>query len=151
MWKRHPAVRSRDLADKPSVFVLLCIATIMVRRPPQRGHVGTNGEGGGLRRDAAVTPLKSHPRSTKSTRGGSVLAPTESPILPHAPAVRHISPLLSVRAVCVPIGVWFRERVRFHLTNSRSFGGSLMITVGLRADTLCAWVRHETRDQPHTR
>ena len=41
-----------------------------------------------------VTLSKSHPRSTKSTRGGSDLAPAEVPIfLPHISTVRHFSPL----------------------------------------------------------
>ena len=86
----------------------------------RNGHAGTNGEGGDLRREPAVTLSKSHPRSTMSTRGGSAPTPTESPnvITSHicGRALLSSSPL-SVRTVCVPMG-W---RFHFHFTISRSF------------------------------
>ena len=116
VWKRQPAVRPLLVADQPSEFVILCIATIMVGQPPQRGgdnvqqrtgRAGTNGEGGSLRREPVVTLLESHPRSTKPTGGGSAFAPTKSPniLASHTCRQTRLSTLtspLSVRTVCGP-------------------------------------------------
>ena len=86
----RPAVRLRALVQRHHQVGWLP-QRVGSNKPQRKGHAGTKGEGGGLRREPVVTLLKSHPRSTKSTRGGSDLAPTERPtFLPHTPPLSHM-------------------------------------------------------------
>ena len=93
----------------------------------RKGHAGNNGEGGDLRREPVVTLSKNHPRSTKSTPAGSALAPAESPniltshnyLQSDTSLLFHIT-TLSTHGLC-SMWVWYRERVHFHFTISRSF------------------------------
>ena len=70
--------------------------------------------------EPVVTQSKSHPRSTKSMRGGSAFGPTKNPIILLLTSavgllVSFASPF-SVRTVFCSNGVWYRERVHFHFT-----------------------------------
>ena len=115
MWKRQPAVRPPRLADQPSESG---------RPAPQKG--GSNEpQKTGRAGEPVVTLLKSHLRSTKPTRAGSARAPTEKSqdsCLTHLQSDTslhfHIA-TLSAHGKCSN-GVWYRERVHVHLTNSRS-------------------------------
>ena len=126
----RPAVRLRAPAPRHHYGGLVSTEK---RRHCTAGHAGTNGEAGNLGREPGVTLSKSHRRSTKSTRGGSALAPAESPnvltshICSRTLLYTFTSPL-SERTSCVPVGCGTWKRVHFHLAICRSFRTKLGVS-----------------------
>ena len=97
----------------------------------RKGHAGTDGEGGDLRREPVVTLSKS---SAKSTRGvSSSLAQKVSMFLIHTSAGGHFSPFSHHHSLGMHPFVFQRRvvlRARSLPLNHLPQLGSLMITVG---------------------